>query len=85
MNCKKPYWDNTGKPIFEFKNYLVSYIHSIDPNFKENDIYQALYVTNADSSAALIFTNTPESSFEIKRILHDREAGEMFPGIKHLK
>ena len=91
MNCAL-YWDKTGRPIFKFKNYLVNYIKSIDPNFQVNGIAEALYVTSylpnneydTCSAGALIHTNTPEAAFEIKRILQDRNVSEMFPGIKHL-
>ena len=92
MNCAL-YWDKTGRPIFKFKNYLVNYIKSIDPNFQVNGIAEALYVTSyyspknkydTCSAGALIHTNTPEAAFEIKRILQDRKVSEMFPGIKHL-
>ena len=88
MNCAL-YWDKTGQPIFKFKNYLVNYIKSIDPNFQVNGIAEALYVTSyylpknkydRCTAGALIHTNTPEAAFEIKRILHDKNVGDMFPG-----
>ena len=85
LNCKKLYWRKTGRPIFEFKNYLVSYIHSIDPNFQANDIDEVLYDGRvSDSAAALIYTNKSEAANKIERILQDRNVSEMFPGFKHL-
>ena len=84
MNCAL-YWDKTGRPIFKFKNYLVSYIHSIDPNFQANDIDEGTYLRDAsDSAAAVIYTNKSEAANKIERILQDRNVSEMFPGFKHL-
>ena len=75
------YWSTTGLPIFKFKNYLVRYIHSIDPNFQENGVHNALYC----EYGAMIFANTPEAASEIKRLLHDRNTSDVFPGIEHLE
>ena len=72
--------------FFDFKNYLVNYIQSIDPNFDENDIEIARYVkayvddTYADSAGASILTKTAKASSEIQKILHDRSVSDMFPG-----
>ena len=84
LNCKELYWNKTGRPIFKFKNYLVSYIQSIDPNFQANDIDEALYVGDVSDSAAAIYTNKSEAANKIERILQDRNVSEMFPGFKHL-
>ena len=85
LNCKELYWRKTGRPIFKFKNYLVSYIHSIDPNFQANDIDEVLYDGGvSDCAAALIYTNKSEAADKIERILQDRNVSEMFPGFKHL-
>ena len=89
LNCKS-YLGKTGQPIFRFKNYLVNYIHSIDPNFKQNEIEgEALYVTydkwgdRRDCAGGFIYTKTPEASSELKRILDGRNISDMFPGIKN--
>ena len=71
---------------FNFKNYLVSYILSIDPNFDKNDIEIARYVkayvdeTYADSAGASILTKSAKASSELQKILHDRSVSDMFPG-----
>ena len=84
LKCKS-YLGKTGQPIFTFKNYLVSYIHSIDPNFQDNEILKALYVTTDGRAGGFIYTSTPEASSELKRILYDRNISDMFPGMKNLK
>ena len=35
---RKSYLGRTGQPVFRFKNYMVRYIRSIDPNFQVNEI-----------------------------------------------
>ena len=74
--------------MFKFTNYLVKYIHSIDPNFDDTGIDEAFYVAcdnlradNPESSGAFINTNKPEAAFEIERILHGKNVADMFPGI----
>ena len=70
--------------MFKFTNYLVKYIHSIDPDFDETGIDEAFYATNnlkPQSSGAFINTNRPETAFEIKRILDDKNVADMFPGL----
>ena len=75
-----------GQLIFGFKNYLVKYIQSIDPQYQVNDILNALYCTTdiddryAECIGAMIFTTTPEASSKIQRILHDRPVSDIFPG-----
>ena len=59
----------------------MRYIHSIDPNFQENGVHNALYC----EYGAMIFANTPEAASEIKRLLHDRNTSDVFPGIEHLE
>ena len=78
--------------MFKFTNYLVKYIHSIDPNFDDTGIDGAFYATSnnmranePESAGAFINTNRPETANEIERILHDRNVADMFPGIKILK
>jgi len=77
--------------MFKFTNYLVKYIHSIDPNFDETGIDEAFYVTSnnlrvgltdyPESSGAFINTNKPEAAFQIESILHGENVADMFPGI----
>lgn len=76
--------------MFKFTNYLVKYIHSIDPNFDDTGIDEAFYSTkpynnlradDPESSGAFINTNKPEAAFEIERILHGKNVADMFPGI----
>jgi len=71
--------------MFKFTNYLVKYIHSIDPNFDETGIDEAFYTTkpsnNLRASGAFINTNKPEAALQIERILHGKNVADMFPGI----
>ena len=67
--------------MFKFTNYLVKYIHSIDPDFDETGIDEAFYATAKKTSRAFVNTNKSETAFEIKRILHDQNVADMFPGI----
>ena len=75
-----------GQLIFLFKNYLVKYIQSIDPNFNKNDIEEASYITAdvdgryAESVGASILTKSPKVASELQKILHDRNVSDMFPG-----
>ena len=81
LSCDS-YMGKNGQPIFRFKNYLVKYIHSIDPNFQASGIDKALYVTSGPKlSRAFIYTNTQEAAHEIKKILHDKNVSDIFPGI----
>ena len=72
--------------IFSFKNYLTNYIQSIDPNFDEDDIEQARYITAdvderyAESAGASILTKSAKASSELQKILHNRSTSDMFPG-----
>ena len=76
--------------MFKFTNYLVKYIHSMDPDFDETGIDEAFYATSnnleagdPETSGAYIYTNKSETAFEIIRILHDKNVADMFPGIKN--
>ena len=87
LSCSS-YLGKTGQPVFSFKNYLVKYIQSIDPNFQASGIDKAYYFTSdeprapedPESAGAYVHANTPDAAFEIKRILHDKNVGDMFPG-----
>ena len=74
------FFGKNGQLMFKFTDYLVRYIHSIDPKFQEAGIDNAFYCTSYDlsaddheSSGAYINTNAPEQAFEIKRILHEKK------------
>ena len=85
LNCNT-YTGKNGQLIFLFKNYLVNYIQSIVPNFDENDIEEASYITAdvderyAESAGASILTKSAKASSELQKILHDRSVSDMFPG-----
>ena len=77
-----------GYIVFKCKTFFVRLIQSIDPNFNENDIEDALYVTCDDHddngpatySIGLIFAKTSEAAFNIEALLHKRNVGDFFPG-----
>ena len=86
----RPFFDKNGKLVFNFTNYLVKYIHSIDPNFDDTGIDEAYYSMkpsnnlrgdDIESSGAFINTNKPEAAFQIESILHGKNVADMFPGI----
>ena len=85
LDCNS-YYGKNGQLIFSFKNYLTNYIQSIDPNFDEDDIEQARYITAdvderyAESAGASILTKSAKASSELQKILHDRSTSDMFPG-----
>ena len=85
LNCNT-YTGKNGQLIFLFKNYLVNYIQSIVPNFDENDIEEASYITAdvderyAESAGASILTKSAKASSELQKILHDRSVSDIFPG-----
>ena len=84
LSCEKWFFTKKGDLMFKFTNYLVKYIHSIDPDFDHTGIDEAFYATNnlkPQSSGAFINTNRPETAFEIKRILDDKNVADMFPGL----
>ena len=73
---------------------MVRFIQSLDPNFNENDIIEALYVTidahddiddngNVDLNYAigLIYAKTPTAAFNIENLLHHQNTADMFPGL----
>ena len=68
---------------------MVRFIQSLDPNFNENDIIEALYVTiddhddngNVDYSIGLIYAKTPTAAFNIENLLHHQNTADMFPGL----
>ena len=77
-----------GYIVFKCKTFFVRLIQSIDPNFNENEIEDALYVTCDDHddngpttySIGLIFAKTSEAAFNIENMLHNREVADFFPG-----
>ena len=73
--------------VFKFKDYLVKYIQSVEPDFQANEIIEALYYTTTDpddgeSVAVTIEASRPEASSKIQKILHDRNISDILPGIK---
>ena len=66
-----------GYIVFKCKTFFVRLIQSIDPNFNENEIEEALY---ANFSKGLIFAKTSEAAFNIENLLHNREVADFFPG-----
>ena len=65
----------------------MRFILKVDPNFKTDDLIQALYCTADDDEeyaatvGAIIHTTTPEAAHAIDTILHKRRVTELFPGI----
>ena len=88
MNCEDSYKTKNGYIVYKFKTFFVRSIQSVDPNFNENDIDQALYVAgddpnnneNVNFSNGLIFAKTPEAAFNIESLLHKRNVADFFPG-----
>ena len=77
--------DKNGNIVFKFKTFFVRLIQSIDPNFNENEIEEALYVTCDDGdnnygNIGLIFVKTSQAAFNIENLLHNREVADFFPG-----
>ena len=78
--------DKNGYIVFKFKTFFVRLIQSIDPNFNENEIKEALYVTcdghddngPVNYSIGLIFAKTSEAAFNIENLLHNREVADFF-------
>ena len=64
----------------------MNYIKSIVPNFDENGIEEASYITAdidekyAESAGASILTKSAKASSELKKILNDRSVSDMFSG-----
>ena len=87
LNCYTSHGRN-NQIIFHFKEYLLRFILSIDPNFERDDLIHAMYCTaNYDDEyaatvEATIFTTTPEAAHAIDTILHKRRVTELFPGIR---
>ena len=85
LNCSISYGKN-NQIIFHFKEYLLRFILSVDPNFKRCDLTHAMYCTANDDDeyaatvGAKIYTKTPEAAHAIDTILHKRRVTELFPG-----
>ena len=88
LNSDESYMGKNGYIVFKFKTFFVRLIQSIDPNFNENEIKEALYVTcdghddngPVNYSIGLIFAKTSEAAFNIENLLHNREVADFFPG-----
>ena len=86
LSCSISYGKN-NQIVYHFKEYLLRFILSVDPNFEEDDLLQAMYCTANDdeeyaaSVAAIIITRTSEAAHAIEVILNKRRVTELFPGI----
>ena len=90
LNCENSYEAPNGYITYRFKAYLVRFIQSIDPNFDENDIIEALYMTsehadyddivNVNFCAGFIYAKTPKAAFNIENLLHKQKVADLFPG-----
>ena len=86
LSCKDSYEAPNGYTTYKFKAFVVRFIQSLDPNFNENDIIEALYVTtddngNVDYSIGLIYAKTPTAAFIIENLLHHQNVADMFTGL----
>ena len=89
LSCNDSYEAPNGYITYRFKEFVVRFIQSLDPNFNENDIIEALYVTiddhddngNVDYSIGLIYAKTPTAAFNIENLLHHQNTADMFPGL----
>ena len=88
LSCERWFRTKNGELMFKFTNYLVKYIHSIDPNFDDTGIDVAFYATfnnmranESESAGAVIYINKSETAFEIRTILDDKNVADIFPGL----
>lgn len=66
--------------VFDFKQFLQNFMHSIDPFFNDAVIEEAFYFSKRKYGEGHIYLKSSEAAYELEKKLHNVKVSDMFPG-----